>query len=112
MRDDDHTVIGIVARVHAMWRSNKRQQHDKCRGDVRASLAESMEHRNTTVPVRLRDCQVHARWYASPVLIMMAAGAVAVAARKRAGLKARPYRSIGRDRPSGRSEYRADPNLT
>ena len=71
VRDEDNAVIGVVAGVHAVWSPNERQQHNKCRRNVRASLAESMEHRNTTVPVRLRHCQVHDRWYVSAVLIMM-----------------------------------------
>jgi hypothetical protein len=53
VRDDDHAVIGVVARIRAVRSAGHCQQHDKCRCNVRASLAESMEHRNITVPIAL-----------------------------------------------------------
>ena len=53
VRDEDNAVVSVVAGIRAVWSPDHRQQHDERRGDVRASLAESMEHLSTTVPIAL-----------------------------------------------------------
>ena len=45
VRDQDDAMVRVVTGIRAVWSSDQRQQHDQGRGNVRASLAESMEHR-------------------------------------------------------------------
>ena len=53
VRDQDDAMVRVVTGIRAVWSSDQRQQHDQGRGNVRASLAESMEHRTTTVTTGL-----------------------------------------------------------
>jgi hypothetical protein len=58
VRDESHAVIGVMAGIYAVWNPDQREERGQCGRDVRASLAESMEHRITTVPIALEGCQV------------------------------------------------------
>ena len=58
VRDEHDAVVGVVAGIRAVWSLDHCQQHDECRCNLRASLAESMEHRKTTVTIARGPCQV------------------------------------------------------